>query len=191
MLFGNEFDSIKYIQKNTGFRPFDLNRQEFHDLKVSGWQMVADIDFRVVLNGKPPKSSPLTLMGELKYLFSLYEGRGNEQMMLHVANSIDIFQKQYKDEIPTYSTILFNLPYGYRVYNESIPEKRSNDEVIKKKIKGHKSLLAKGLKNKSTDSADEIYGLTDFLSGMWALIPNKIEIVILFLIFLTVIFIYA
>jgi hypothetical protein len=159
--FFNKYGSIKYVEKNTGFRPYDLNRHEFHELKNTGWRKAAEIDFeyqRRVINGdnSPPNPSPLTLFGELLYLYDLYEQRQNKLMMKRIIDTIDIFKRQYKNEIQKHGEVLFISP-KYQTntppYNTSVRDVLDDLSDNKKNI-----VTSKNITSDSTSIFDKLIG---------------------------------
>jgi hypothetical protein len=108
--FGKTYNSINYIQKRTGFRCSQLNRLEFDEMKYSGFQSNAELDPL----GVPTKATAYSMIGEINYLFNLYEQREDQEAMLHIRDAIYFFMDEYQKEIPDYVEILFSIPTNLR-----------------------------------------------------------------------------
>ena len=109
-LFGRTYNSIDYIQKKTGFRCSELSRGEFDEMKHCGFRSNMELDPL----GAPAKETAFSMIGEMNFLFGLYEARGDEQAMICIRDAIYKFLKEYKSEIPDYASILFSLPTDMR-----------------------------------------------------------------------------
>lgn len=112
-MFGlfNKFDAIKYVQKITGYRCSHLSSAEFSEMKNSGLQEAFNID--PMQNPQNIPASPITMLGEFKYLFIYYEEAENKLAMDNIAKAIASFMKTYKHQIPEYSELIINLPTKY------------------------------------------------------------------------------
>jgi len=112
-MFGlfTQFDAIKYVEKITGYRCSHLSRADFSAMKSSGLNDA----YSICLTQNPQKipASPITMLGEFKYLFGYYEYEGNKLAMENIAKAIAVFMKTYKHQIPEYSGLIINLPAEY------------------------------------------------------------------------------
>ena len=108
--FGKSYNSINYIQKRTGFRCSQLSRTEFDEMKHSGFQSNADLDPL----GVTTRETAYSMIGEINYLFNLYEQREDQRAMRHIRDAIYFFIDEYQKELPDYVEILFSIPSNLR-----------------------------------------------------------------------------
>ncbi len=112
-MFGlfNPYDAVKYVQKITGYRCSHLSHSDFTEMKNCGVRESYAID--PLQNLHNISASPITMIGEFKYLFKYYEIQENKPAMTNIAKGIAAFLKEYRDKIPDHSEMIINLPIEY------------------------------------------------------------------------------
>jgi hypothetical protein len=112
-MFGlsNSYDAVNYVQKITGYRCSHLSYSDFTEMKNCGVREAYAIDS--LQHPHSISASPITMIGELKYLFNYYEMLENKPAMTNVAQGIAAFLKEYRNQIPEYSEMIINLPIDY------------------------------------------------------------------------------
>ena len=133
-MFGiiDRYDTIKYIQSKTGYRCPDMDYAEFSATRSAGICMEREFDsLRVKYNG----SSPLTMLGEFKYLLSIY-AKEDVLALSSIVKACSLFLQEFKEQLPDYCEALLNSRYLSDFMLSSHDEENVEKQLASKAKKG-------------------------------------------------------
>jgi hypothetical protein len=112
----HNYEAIKYIKIKTGFNcnSPSINFREMELVAVNG---ARDMDFNLP---RILKRSPLTMVGEFRYLMNIYEGEQDTAAMEKIAQAITLFTNEHGDTLPIQAKLIFRgcMPTELQIKSE-------------------------------------------------------------------------
>jgi len=114
--FGSHnYEAIKYIKIKTGFycNNSHIDLREMEHVAISEARNL-NFDLPRALN-----RSPLTMIGEFKYLMNIYEGENDTRAMENIAKAIILFMNEYEETLPIGTKLIILSSMPTELYMES------------------------------------------------------------------------
>ena len=115
-IFGSHnYEAIKYIKIKTGF-VCNNSYIDLREMEQVAIREARNMDFNLprVMN-----RSPLTMVGEFKYLMKIYEGEDDTKAMKLIAQAITLFMNEYGKTLPINAEMTFLSCMPSELYLES------------------------------------------------------------------------
>lgn len=115
-LFGSHnYEAVKFIKIKTGFvcNNSYIDLREMEQVAIREARNI-DFDLPRVL-----KRSPLTMVGEFKYLMNIYEGENDNSAMEKIAQAVMLFMNEYGNTLPIDVDMIFRSCMPTELYLEA------------------------------------------------------------------------